>query len=140
MVGRFYFVMVGHHDEALFEYEFSSDRGSENKVDDHRHLNQFVAHAALDVIDDLSWTNGNTFLKSVDKFNEWIVSAFITPGRLRFVLLHDEPNENRIRSFFNEVYETYVKLSLNPFFDRASPIDSPSFTKKVQRLASKHFG
>ncbi|KAF7236234.1 hypothetical protein EG68_11328 [Paragonimus skrjabini miyazakii] len=140
MVGRYYFAIVGHDDEALFDFEYSSNKSSESKPEEHRHLNQFVAHAALDVIDEQLWNTTNTFLKSVDKFNEWIVSAFVTPSKLRFVLLHDEPNENRIRSFFNDVFEVYMKLALNPFFDRTKVICSPAFTAKVQRLSNKHFG
>ncbi|GAA48643.1 hypothetical protein CSKR_108096 [Clonorchis sinensis] len=62
MVGRYYFAIVGREDEALFDFEYSTNKGNEQK------------------------------------------------------------------------------LALNPFFDRAKPISSPSFTKKMQRLTSKHFG
>ncbi|CAL8084409.1 unnamed protein product [Calicophoron daubneyi] len=141
MVGRYYFVIVGHHDEALFEFEYrAANKAADNRSEEYRYLNQFIAHAALDIVDEQMWTTTNTFLKAVDKFNEWIVSASVTPGKLRFILLHDEPNESRIRNFFQDVYDVYVKLALNPFFDRRMPVSSPSFTKKVQRLASKHFG
>ncbi|KAF5394183.1 Trafficking protein particle complex subunit 2 [Paragonimus heterotremus] len=84
MVGRYYFAIVGHDDEALFDFEYSSNKSSESKPEEHRHLNQFVAHAALDVIDEQLWNTTNTFLKSVDKFNEWIVSAFVTPSSILF--------------------------------------------------------
>lgn len=49
--------------------------------------------------------------QAVDKFNALTVTAFVTPGSARFLLLHDGRNDDSIKSFFTEVYEAYLRVS-----------------------------
>jgi hypothetical protein len=46
----------------------------------------------------------------VDRFNNLFVTAFVTPGNTRFLLLHDGKNDDIIRSFFQEVYDFYLRV------------------------------
>ncbi len=72
---------------------------------------QFMAHASLDFVDEkLSTKNSNTFFPNIDRFNEWSISAFVTPSYLRFIVLHDLKNDDNIKTFCQDVYETYIKV------------------------------
>ncbi|EUB55976.1 Trafficking protein particle complex subunit 2 [Echinococcus granulosus] len=119
--------VVGPNDTPLFELTHGLSSKASDQKTDFAYLNQFIAHAALDMVDENMWSSSSTYLKIVDKFNEWLVSAF-------------ENHEDRIRQFFQDVYEVYVRLSLNPFFEYNSQITSEAFSRKVQQLARKHFG
>ncbi|CAN0131027.1 unnamed protein product, partial [Ectocarpus sp. 8 AP-2014] len=50
------------------------------------------------------------YLRLVDKFNEQNVSAFLTAGGAKLMLLHDGRTDDAIRTFFAEVHELYVKV------------------------------
>ncbi|CAG8501649.1 13526_t:CDS:2 [Ambispora leptoticha] len=54
---------VGTKDNPLYEAEFgSSSKGGGDaivKKDEHRHLNQFIVHSALDIVEEMQW-NTNT--------------------------------------------------------------------------------
>jgi len=103
-----------------------------------RHVIQMIANAGLDVIEDVMRKENMMYLKSVDKFNEWTISAFITPGNMKFVLLHEGKNEDGIRQFFLDVWELYVKTMMNPFHTAHTTIRSSVFDSRVRASAKKY--
>ncbi|GAA5835723.1 hypothetical protein JCM3766R1_005832 [Sporobolomyces carnicolor] len=103
-----------------------------------KHVMQLVAHASLDVVEDVQWTNGAMYLKSIDKFHEWTVSVWLTPGGVKLILLHELKNDEGIRFFFQETWENYVKTLLNPFHELNAPIRSSTFDQRVRASAKKH--
>ncbi|KAF7634634.1 hypothetical protein Mgra_00005974 [Meloidogyne graminicola] len=108
----YYFVIVGRQDQPLLEMDFPPKK-REAQAETH-HLLQFIAHAALDIVDEMALREPQMYLKTVDKFNEWFVSAFITASRIRFLM-----------------YEMYIKYAMNPFYVHDSPIRSVSFEQKA---------
>ena len=133
--GNYMFVMVAHGDTPIYEAEFLNTQRRE----DTSHLNQFIIHAALDMVDETVWGTSNMYLKCVDKFNDYFISAFVTAGHIKLMLLHDVRNEDGIKNFFQEVHELYVKVLMNPFYDPKDPISSSLFDARVKVLGRKYF-
>jgi hypothetical protein len=69
-----------------------------------------------------------------------MVSAYVTAGGIRMLLLHDARNEEGIKQFCTEVNELYIKLLLNPFYIPHTKIDNKDFDARVRALARRHLG
>jgi hypothetical protein len=58
----YYFAIIGTQDNPLFEYEFGTSKqggdGQARFTEQARHLNQFVLHSSLDIVEEVQWTNG----------------------------------------------------------------------------------
>lgn len=137
MTGQYTFIVVGKKDNPLYEY------CSSTKKEESSHFNQFIVHAALDIVETDpergSWSTQNMYLKVVDKFNDQLISAFVTAGQVKFMLLHDGRNDESIRAFFTEVYsELYLKIVMNPFYDVNSPITSAAFDQRVKAIGRRY--
>ncbi|XP_073114886.1 uncharacterized protein [Elaeis guineensis] len=128
------FIIVSRNDIPIYEAEV----GSAPKKEEAAHQHQFILHAALDIVQDLAWTTSAMFLKAVDRFNDLVVSVYVTAGHTRLMLLHDSRNEDGIKSFFQDVQELYVKILLNPLYLPGSRITSSHFDTKVRALARKY--
>lgn len=97
------FVVVGSK-EPLYKMEMRARR------EESAHVDEFVLHAALDLVDELMWTTPAMALKVVDRFNDQLVSAFVTASGVKFLLLHETRNDDTVKAFFHEVHELYVKV------------------------------
>ena len=101
--------------------------------------------------------------QAVDKFNDLLVSAYVTSGQARLLLLHDgRLHEDGVRAFFGDVHEAYVKArarqqpqprsaaaptsaplapaqaAMSPFHNGRTPITSARFDALVRGAAKRH--
>lgn len=62
----YYFAIVGTKDNPLFEHEFGTSKqggdGQSRFSDQARHLNQFILHSSLDVVEEVQWNNGQMYV------------------------------------------------------------------------------
>jgi hypothetical protein len=67
----------------------------------------------------------------------WQVSCFVTPGYVKFMLLHNGKSEGSIKTFFEEVHELYIKILMNPFYEPNTPIESPVFYDRAKSIMQR---
>uniref|UniRef100_A0A7S1IAV6 Trafficking protein particle complex subunit n=1 Tax=Eutreptiella gymnastica TaxID=73025 RepID=A0A7S1IAV6_9EUGL len=132
MVGT-YFMIIGKNDCPVYEIE-DIEPGKK-----FPQLAQFIMHAALDHVEELMWQTQHFYLKGVDRVDQWLVSAYVTPSYVKFLLMQDGRQEDSVKRFFDDVYELYLKTMLNPFYDVSHPITSANFDGRVKTLLAKYF-
>lgn len=73
----------------------------------------------------------------MDRHENQLVSAYVTPGGYRFMLLHESRNEEGIRAFFQEVHELLLKATLNPFHVPHGRIEAKEFDGRIRSVARR---
>lgn len=138
----FMLAIVGTKDNPIYQLEFGTSKsggdGRPQFREDQRSMNQFVLHSSLDIVEELQWATSLCYLKSIDKFNNSMISTFLTPGNIKLMLLHEVKNDEGIRQFLSEVYELYVKTLMSPFYKVDVPIRSSIFDARVRAAAKKY--
>lgn len=141
MSGVFVFAIVSAQDRLLYSADFTSPSV---KRDEPPHLDEFVLFASLDAVDRMKSSTSDAYLRVVDRFNEYQVSAFLAVSGVRLLLLHKQggtlgTGEEVIRIFFQEVYLLYAKLLLNERYVVGEVIEVEEFDLAVKDLAKKFF-
>ena len=112
--------------------------------DDEVHVVELPEYRAITIIPCCSNLHPTVFktLQVVDTFNEYSVSAHVTAGRTKLLLLHDRHlrNEDGVRLFLAEVYDLYLRVMLNQLQMSSSKIvNETAFDARVRSFAKKHF-
>ncbi|EEB08320.1 TRAPP complex subunit Trs20 [Schizosaccharomyces japonicus yFS275] len=131
-----YLAIIGTKDNPVYELEIIPIKEMNEDIL-KSHLHQFVAHASLDLIEQGQWTSNSLYLRSIDQFHDTMISAFLTPSNIKFILLHKTKNDDGIKLFFQELHELYIKMLMNPFYEPNQPIHSQAFDLRVRTLAKR---
>ncbi|KAI1006029.1 hypothetical protein K3495_g2190 [Podosphaera aphanis] len=160
----YYFLIIGTRDNPVFEYEFGTSKQGGDGVarfpEQARHMNQFIVHSSLDIVEEVQWGTGQMYLKCIDRFYNNHVSCFITGGNVKFLLLHapsqllvtnssrsstsiaanptSSQTEEAIKQFFLDIYENWVKVIMNPFYQVNMEVRSPIFKARVAAAGKKY--
>jgi hypothetical protein len=193
------FTILSPTDTPLFTHTFGTSRGSNSDgiprfTSTERALIPFILHSALDIVEEVQWgpstSSGSApmYLKHIDKYQNNYISAWITGGNVRFLLLtrpRDEAlglassssggaggargslaggraglagiggagtgtggmysptnpaTEEAVKNFFQDVYESWLKTIMNPFYHvgEGDVVKSPVFRARVQAAAKKY--
>ncbi|KAL6949028.1 hypothetical protein ACO0QE_001516 [Hanseniaspora vineae] len=84
---------------------------------------------------------GSLYLGCIDHYYQTPISAYITFGNVKFILIHSpnsSVNNSNTRLFYQLVHELYIKTIMNPFYTNGDIITSPMFDAKVRSFAKKY--
>ena len=95
------------------------------------YLFQFILYASLDSLD---LKDKDAFKENIDSYENYFISAYVTPGQTAFLLLH--PKRRELKKFFTQVHQYYAQLLMNPFYDVRTPIEDETFKKNVLLAAN----
>ncbi|CAI9753643.1 unnamed protein product [Fraxinus pennsylvanica] len=102
------FMIVSKNDIPIYEAEV----GNVPKKEDAAHQHQFILHAALDIVQDLAWTTSAMFLKAIDRFNDLVVSVYVTAELLPRVSGACHYFSARVKRF----YQNYIDRVLETIY------------------------
>ena len=122
------FAVVGDNN-LLFSTEITQlvDNAAEKS-----YLFQFILYAYLDSLD---LSDQSAYRDCIDSYENYQISAYVTPGQTAFLLLHPKKKSETIKKFFQQVHSFYAQLLMNPFYDVRTPIEDETFKKNVQTAA-----
>lgn len=62
----YYFTIIGTRDNPLFEHEFGTSKAGGDGIarfrDEARHMNQFIVHSSLDIVEEVQWGNNGLYV------------------------------------------------------------------------------
>ncbi|KAF2207086.1 hypothetical protein CERZMDRAFT_51818 [Cercospora zeae-maydis SCOH1-5] len=100
----YYFTIIGTRDNPLFELDFGTSKVGGDGIarfrEEAKHMNQFIVHAAIDMVEEAQWSTRDLYLKKIDSFQNNHIHCFLTGGNIKFMLLmNPDPNATAYSNF-----------------------------------------
>jgi len=100
----YYFTIIGTRDNPMFELEFGTSKAGGDGIarfrEEARHMNQFIVHSSLDIVEEVQWGNNGLYLKNIDRFQNNFVHCYLTGGNVKFLLLmNPDPTSTTYANF-----------------------------------------
>jgi hypothetical protein len=81
----YYFTIIGTRDNPLFEHEFGTSKAGGDGVarfrHEARHMNQFIVHSSLDIVEEVQWGNNGLYVLFSYSKPPCSTSQLIQPGK-----------------------------------------------------------
>jgi trafficking protein particle complex subunit 2 len=81
----YYFAIIGTQDNPLFEYEFGTAKQGGDGIarfpQEARHMNQFIVHSSLDIVEEVQWGSGQMYV-STTAFQGLLGADYVVIGIL----------------------------------------------------------
>ena len=132
-----YFCIVGTTDSPQFEYFYTKSNTVQSPTPNNLYLKQFITLQSLDILNELQFQSSQLYFKTIDKYKEMLVSAYLTHTGCRLIVVGESNND--YARFFTQVAELLRKLMMNPFWEQNQKITSSQFRQRVETLAIKYF-
>lgn len=79
----YYFAIIGTQDNPLFEYEFGTAKQGGDGIarfpQEARHMNQFIVHSSLDIVEEVQWGSGQMYV-STTTFQALLGADYVVIG------------------------------------------------------------
>ncbi|KAJ5657792.1 uncharacterized protein N7484_001441 [Penicillium longicatenatum] len=157
----YYFTILSPTDTPIFNIAFGTSKSGGDGIarfrfpDTAQYMNQFIIHSSLDIVEEAQWTNGGIGARFLLLHQPPQLPAGNSSGLGASSLLGSSGSTTRassssiaanptspqteeaVRQFMNEIYESYVKTAMSPFYKQGMEIRSPVFRTKVTAAGKK---
>lgn len=128
----YYFAIIGTQDNPLFEHEFGTSKqggdGQPRFTEAARHLNQFILHSSLDIVEEVQWTGSQLCVSPYPLPTLMSIppSPYSPPNILPQLQTNTNPPPRSYFKAIDKFFTSYISLFLTPSNTKFLLLHQPS--------------